>query len=116
MPALRKACAGALRSVGFGGVVIAGVLGVLVGGAGGCKAKASQAQCEELVDRYAELVVREKGDASADQAQTNLARQRERDEARGDDVFKNCRSEVSRDEYQCGMHAATAEQLVKCLE
>jgi hypothetical protein len=93
------------------GIVIAGLL------AGGCKAKASQAQCEELVERYAELVVREKGvDASADQAQLDLARQRERDEARGDDVFKNCRSEVSRAEYQCGMGASTAEQLVKCLE
>ena len=89
----------------------------LLAGAG-CRPKASQDQCEELVDRYAELVVREKSaDASADQAeQRKAARNRERDEARGDDIFKNCRSEVSQAEYSCAMRSATSEQLVKCLE
>jgi hypothetical protein len=92
---------------------------VLVVGCGlavvACKPKATQAQCAELVDRYADLVVREKAmDASPDQVKA--ARDRERDEARGDDVFKNCRSEVSQSEYSCAMKASTAEQLVKCLE
>jgi hypothetical protein len=103
------------RRIGLASAVIAALVGIAT--ASGCKAKANQAQCDELVERYAELVVREKGvDASAGPAQIDLARQRERDEARGDDVFKNCRSEVSRAEYECGMRASTAEQLVKCLE
>ncbi len=81
----------------------------------GCKPKASQSQCEDLLDRYAELVVREKmADASAEQAKA--ARDRERDEARGDDAFKNCRSEVSQSEYSCAMKSPTSEQLLKCLE
>lgn len=91
-------------------VAVAGVLTVVA-----CKPKASQAQCDELIERYADLVVREKAaDASADQLKA--ARDRERNEARGDDVFKNCQSEVSQSEYSCAMKSPTAEQLVKCLE
>jgi hypothetical protein len=90
-------------------VVLAASVGI------GCRPKASQAQCEGLIDRYADLVTREKlRDAPADQLKA--ARDRERDEARGDDLFKNCRSEVSQTEYSCAMRATTSEQLVKCLE
>jgi hypothetical protein len=96
-------------------VSLLGLVGVVAVGATGCRPKASQSQCDELVDRYADLVTREKsGDASPDQLKA--ARDREREEARGDDVFKNCRSEVSQTEYSCAMRAATSEQLVKCLE
>ncbi len=102
MPALEGRCLWAL-------VVVSGLA------VGACKPKATQTQCDDLVDRYAELVVREKVvDASAEQ--TRVARVRERDEARGDDAFKNCRSEVSQSEYSCAMRSLTAEQLIKCLE
>ncbi len=81
----------------------------------GCRPKASATQCEQLLDRYAELVVTEKfPDASA--AQIGAERQRERDEARGDDAFKNCSSEVSQTEFACAMRAPTTTVLEKCLE
>lgn len=81
----------------------------------GCKAKASATQCDQLLDRYAQLVVTERtADASA--AQIRAERDREKSEARGDDAFKNCSSEVSQAEFECAMRAPTADALEKCLE
>jgi len=84
-------------------------------GAAGCKAKASASQCDELLDRYASLVVREKmPDASA--ATIAEEQKREKTEARSDDAFKNCSSEVSLAEFDCAMRAGTADAFEKCLE
>ena len=81
----------------------------------GCKPKASGAQCDQLLERYAQLVVMERfADASADQIKTE--REREKSEARGDDAFKNCSSEVSQLELECAMQAPSADALEKCLE
>jgi hypothetical protein len=81
----------------------------------GCQPKASATQCDQLLDRYAQLVVVEKfPDASAEQIQSE--RERERREARGDDAFKNCSSEVSQAEFACAMRAPNANVLEKCLE
>lgn len=81
----------------------------------GCKPKASSSECDALLDRYAQLVVLEKfPDASATQIEGERAR--ERTEARGDDAFKNCSSEVSRAELQCAMMATTPDAMLKCLE
>jgi hypothetical protein len=83
--------------------------------AGACKPKASRAECDELLGRYATLIVVEKfPDASA--AQIQAEEQREKVEARGDDAFKNCSSEVSHAELECAMHATTADALEKCVE
>jgi hypothetical protein len=80
-----------------------------------CKPKATASECDQLLDRYARLVVTEKHpDASADDIA--VEQRREKDEARGDDAFKNCSSEVSRDELRCAMQAATADAFEKCLE
>ena len=81
----------------------------------GCKAKASATQCDQLLDRFALLVVTERtADASADQIKAE--REREKSEARGDDAFKNCSSEVSQAEFECAMKAPNADALEKCLE
>src|ERR1700677_2895240 len=81
----------------------------------GCKKKVTQAQCEELLDRYATLVVQEKmKDASPEQLKAEQAR--ERDAARSDDDFKNCTAELSTEDYACAIKAATADALEKCLE
>ena len=110
MPALRS------RRAWFASV-IAGAC-VCVGAcafAAGCKPKASPAECDRLVERYAELVVREKfPDASA--GTVKAEQDREKAEARGDDAFKNCPSEVSRAELDCAMAAPSADAFEKCLE
>jgi hypothetical protein len=81
----------------------------------GCKAKASVTQCDLLIDRYAQIVVIEKyPDASLEQIEAERAR--EKSEARGDDAFKNCSSEVSQAEYRCAMSAASSDAFLKCLE
>jgi hypothetical protein len=84
-------------------------------GVAGCTPKASATQCDELLDRYAQLVVTEQfHDASAEQMRAE--RERERGEARADDAFKNCSSQVSRAEFDCAMRAPNATVFEKCLE
>jgi hypothetical protein len=81
----------------------------------GCKPKASPAECSALVDHYAALVVTEHfPDAGADRIAAE--QEREKGEARSDDSFKNCSSEVSRTELDCAMRATTANAVEKCLE
>ena len=81
----------------------------------GCKHRVTQADCDALVEHYAELVVRERfPDASADQLAAE--RTREKSEARGDDAFKNCTAEVQRAELDCALRATTPDAVEKCLE
>jgi len=80
-----------------------------------CKKKVSSKQCEELLDHFSELVVKERfPDAGAEMVAAE--RTRERAEARGADAFKNCTSEVQADEHACAMKATSSEALIKCLE
>jgi len=81
----------------------------------GCRPKASPAECEQLLDRYATLVVSSQ-DADASATDIEAERQREKREARGDDAFKNCSSEVSRAEFECAMRATSTDALEKCIE
>ena len=96
--------------------LIRATLCVLAGVAlGACKPKATQAQCEDLIDRYARMVVTERfPDAGPETIKAE--QDRERIEARADDAFKNCTSEVSRAEYECALRATTADAFEKCLE
>jgi len=89
---------------------------ILASGAGvACRPHPSPSQCDQLIERYALLVVTAKfPDASAEQIQSE--RDREKIEARGDDAFKSCSSQVSPPEYDCAMAAATADAFEKCLE
>jgi hypothetical protein len=96
-------------------LALLGLMGALVSGGVGCKKRVNQAQCEELLDRYATLVVHEKmKDAPPEKLKAEQARERE--EARSDDDFKNCTAELSADDYTCAMKAATADAMEKCLE
>jgi len=100
VPALKHVALATL----FAGVMVAG-----------CKKKVTPTQCEAIVDRDAELVVKEKmPDASAETIAAE--RTREKSEAHGDEVFKNCAAEVEPDDYDCAMKATTPAALEKCLE
>ncbi len=84
-------------------------------GALGCKKKVSQAECNELLDHFAELVVKERyADAGPDVIA--FEKERERSEAKRADEFKNCTSEVQTNEHDCAMKAATSDAVIKCLE
>ena len=96
------------------GVIVAVLAAAALGGAG-CKKKVTTAQCDELLDRFSMLVVREKlKDAPPELVQAEQAR--ERNEAQSDDNFKNCTSELSTEDFACAMGAKSAEAFVKCLE
>ena len=102
------------RRAGVTGLLLVASL-ALAGGAVSCKRKVSQKQCDELLDRFSTLVVKERfPDAGADALAAEQTR--ERGEAKSDDAFKNCTSEVQADEHACAMKAATSEALIKCLE
>lgn len=92
-------------------VAVVAALLLAVATSASCKRKASSAQCEELLDRYAQLAVKERG---ADAGAEALAS--EKQEARGHDAFKNCQSEVQLDEHACAMKATTSAAMLKCLD
>lgn len=91
-------------------LVLSAMTFVLAAGAS-CKRKASATQCEELLDRYAQLAVKERGADAGAEAVTA-----EKQEARGHDAFKNCQSEVQLDEHACAMKATTSAAMLKCLD
>ena len=93
-------------------LLVAGI--AALGTAASCKKKVSSKQCDELLDRFSELVVKEHfPDAGPEVIATERAR--ERAEAKGDEL-KNCTSEVQPEEHACAMKAASSEALIKCLE
>lgn len=81
----------------------------------GCKKKITAAQCTELIDRYATLVVTERfPDATPEQIEAE--QRRERSEARGDDNFRSCVAEITRVEFDCAMAKTKVTDFEKCLE
>ncbi len=102
------------RRIGVTGLLLAASVASF-GSTASCRKKVSQKQCDELLDRFSELVVKERmPDAGAEQLAAE--RVRERGEAKNDDAFKNCTSEVQADEHACAIKAASSEALIKCLE
>ncbi len=81
----------------------------------GCKKKISQAQCDQMLDHFAELVVKERN-ADAGPEAVAAERARERREAQNADEFRNCPSQVQANEHDCAMKAQTSDALIKCLE
>lgn len=103
-----------MRPLSAGGrCLLATLLGALL--LVGCSKKVSQKQCDELIDHYAGIVVRENNpDASA--AVVTAEQERERKEARAEDGFKNCTTEVQPEDFACAMKAKTSEGVLRCLE
>jgi hypothetical protein len=76
-----------------------------------CHKKVSAKQCEEMLDRFIELSAKEQmPDASAEK------KAQVRSDAKADEAFKNCTTEVQPKEYECAMRAPTSEAMLKCLE
>jgi hypothetical protein len=81
----------------------------------GCREKVTAAQCEALVDRYAEVVVLNKMPGAPAEV-VKRAQKLVREEANGDEGFRNCTTEVGPKEFACAMSAVTPEAIEKCLE
>jgi hypothetical protein len=84
-------------------------------GLGGCRERVTAAQCDALVDRYAQLVVLDRMPGAS--AETVQQEQKVvRAEAASDEGFRNCTTEVEPKEFACAMAAKTPEAIEKCLE
>jgi hypothetical protein len=105
---------GANRRASATGLLLVATLAAF-GGMASCKKKISQKQCDEMLDRFSELVVKERMPDAGPEALA-AERTRERSEAKSDDSFKNCVSEVQDAEHACAMKATSSEALIKCLE
>jgi hypothetical protein len=92
-------------------VVGSGVLGS--GVLSGCRKVATQPQCDAIVDRYVDLVVRQT-DAGASSLDESKKKVREMAEA--DEDFRSCTAHVEVAQYDCAMKAMTPEAIEKCLE
>jgi hypothetical protein len=103
-----------MRNHALAFVAVALLLAALVPVAG-CKKKVSQSQCDELVDKFATLVVKERiKDAPPEMIKAE--QERERSEAKNDDSFRNCTSEVSTEDFACAMATGTSEAFLKCID
>ena len=91
------------------------VLTAALAGLSACRDRVDRSQCDELLARFAELVVKEKM-PTAEAEVVKKEQAREREEAARDDNFKNCTTELRASEYRCAMAAPTADTFIKCLE
>jgi hypothetical protein len=81
----------------------------------GCHEKITGRECEALVDRYAELVVLRKM-PGAPREVVEKAQKLVIEEAKGDEGFRNCTTQIGKSEYACAMAAMTPEAIESCLE
>jgi hypothetical protein len=81
----------------------------------GCGRHATASECDALLDRYVELLVREQDPKASD---AEVARQKgvTREKAAHDQAFASCPKEVSSRELGCAMGAPNVDEFEKCLE
>jgi hypothetical protein len=80
----------------------------------GCDQPVSKDECERLLDRYVELLLRgDRPDAGSEEL--GRVQKEAREKAGQDPAFKSCTSEVSRRQYECAIKAENADRLEQCL-
>lgn len=85
------------------------------GSMGGCARHATFADCDALLDRYVELLVREQDPRAGD---AEIARQKSltREKAAQSSSFASCPEEVSARAARCALTAGNVDEFEKCLE
>jgi len=80
-----------------------------------CVRHATPEECSALLDRYVELLVRERDPAVSD---LDLSSKKElaREKAAHDEAFAACPKEVGAREMRCAMAAPNVDEFEKCLE
>lgn len=80
-----------------------------------CRKKATPADCDALVDHYAQLATQEAlPDASVDEV--HAAQTKVRAEAENDDDFRACAGRVTQEELACAMKAQSPDAFEACLQ
>jgi hypothetical protein len=89
-------------------------LGVALLFSSGCGKRLDPSECEQLLDHYVELLLRD--DRPRSSAGEILRLQQEaRKKAARDPAFAECRERVSRKSFDCAMDAQDANRLEQCL-
>jgi hypothetical protein len=88
--------------------------------AAGCRAKATRAECDEMVERYIDLSLStDAAFAKLPAAQRSVVREMTREVKKGDRRFAKvelrCESEVTSKERDCALGAATAAEWEACI-
>jgi hypothetical protein len=84
-------------------------------GLAGCSRHASVPECSALLDRYVELLVKERDPQASDDEMTKQ-KQGTRAKAATDPSFAACPGEVTKDGVACAMAAPNVDEFEKCLE
>jgi hypothetical protein len=81
----------------------------------GCERELTEPECEQLLDRYVELLARSRmPDASAESVEQMQSEARER--VRSSPRFRDCREFFSRRDFDCAIQEAkTVDELERCL-
>jgi len=80
----------------------------------GCGKRLDPGECDALLDRYVELLLRDDRPKSS-AGEILRVQQEARKRALRDPAFQECGQRVSRGSYDCAMHASDANQLEQCL-
>jgi hypothetical protein len=80
----------------------------------GCGKPLAPAECDALLDRYVELLLRDDRPKSS-AGEVLRVQQEARKRAARDPAFQQCRARVSRSSFDCAMEANDANQLEQCL-
>jgi hypothetical protein len=82
---------------------------------GGCGRRATSAECDALLDRYVELLVRQE-DPGAKESEIAQAKSAARAKAAVNPAFLRCTREVRQKDVACALAAPNADELEKCME
>jgi len=80
-----------------------------------CVRHATPEECGALLDRYVELLVRER-DPAASEIDLSSKKELAREKAAHDEAFAACPKEVGERAIRCAMAAPNVDEFEKCLE
>lgn len=80
----------------------------------GCGKRLEPAECDQLLDHYVELLLRDDRPKSS-AGEILRVQQEARKKAERDPAFHECRARVSRQSFTCAMAADDANRLEQCL-
>jgi len=89
-------------------------LGVALLVLGGCGKRLDPSECQQLLDHYVELLLRDDRPKSS-AGEVMRLQQEARKKAERDPAFAECRERVSRKSFDCAMDAQDANRLEQCL-
>ena len=82
--------------------------------ASGCGKRLDPSECQQLLDHYVELLLRDDRPKSS-AGEVMRLQQEARKKAERDPAFAECRARVSRKSFDCAMDAQNADRLEQCL-